>query len=61
MGGEGGVIGSILGAIVMSVIKNGMVLLGVSTYWQQIVLGIIIVIAVVMDLMRKKVASTKNN
>ncbi len=61
MGGEGGVIGSILGAIVMSVIKNGMVLLGVSTYWQQIVLGIIIVIAVVMDLMRKKVASTKNS
>lgn len=61
MGGEGGVIGSILGAIVMSVIKNGMVLLGVSTYWQQIVLGIIIVIAVVMDLMRKKVTMTKNN
>lgn len=59
MGGEGGVIGSILGAIVMSIIKNGMVLLGLSTYWQQIVLGIIIVVAVVMDLMRKRV--TKSN
>ena len=61
MGGEGGVIGSILGAIVMSVIRNGMVLMKVSTYWQQIVLGIIIIVAVILDLMRKKVESTKTD
>lgn len=61
VGGEGGVVGSVLGAIVMSVIRNGMVMLRVSTYWQQVVLGIIVISAVIIDLIRKKMGANRNN
>ena len=61
VGGEGGVIGSVLGAIVMSVIRNGMVMLRVSTYWQQVVLGIIVIVAVIIDLIRKRMEASRNN
>lgn len=59
LGGDGGVIGSILGAIVVSVIRNGMVLLEVSTYWQQIAIGIIIVTAVIIDILRKNLVNKR--
>lgn len=60
-GGSGGVIGSILGAILMGIIKNGLVLLGVSTYWQQIVTGFVVIIAIIMDLTRKQVISKRDS
>jgi len=48
-GGVGGVGGTILGALFMGVINNGLDLLNVSSYYQQIVKGLIIVGAVWMD------------
>ena len=48
-GGVGGVSGTILGALLMGVINNGLDLLNVSSYYQQIVKGVIIVGAVWMD------------
>lgn len=60
-GGSGGVIGSILGAILMGIIKNGLVMLNVSTYWQQIVTGLVVIIAIIMDLTRRKLASKKDS
>ncbi|MCD6339539.1 MAG: ABC transporter permease [Verrucomicrobia bacterium] len=48
-GGVGGVGGSILGALLMGMINNGLDLLNVSSYWQQIVKGAIIVGAVWLD------------
>ncbi len=48
-GGVGGVGGTILGALLMGVINNGLDLLNVSSYYQQIVKGVIIVGAVLLD------------
>ena len=51
-GGVGNIIGPILGAAIMGVLRNGLVLLSVSAYWQQAVIGAVIIIAVTMDKMR---------
>ncbi len=48
-GGIGGVGGTILGALLMGVINNGLDLLNVSSYYQQIAKGVIIILAVWMD------------
>jgi ribose/xylose/arabinose/galactoside ABC-type transport system permease subunit len=48
-GGTGGVGGTMLGALLMGVINNGLDLLNVSSYYQQIVKGLIIVTAVLLD------------
>jgi inositol transport system permease protein len=53
-GGVGGVGGTVLGALLMGVINNGLDLLNVSSYYQQIVKGVIIVGAVWMDRSREK-------
>ena len=51
-GGIGTIWGAVAGALILGVIKNGMTLLGVHAYWQQVVEGVIIVAAVIFD-MRK--------
>ena len=48
-GGSGTVMGAIIGAAIMGVLNNGMVLLNVSAYWQQAVLGVVIIAAVSFD------------
>ena len=48
-GGVGGIGGTMLGALLMGVINNGLDLLNVSSYYQQIVKGLIIVGAVLLD------------
>lgn len=53
-GGKGGVDGTIIGALIMGVIANGLNLLDVDTYWQQVVLGAIIIVAVAIDIHTKK-------
>ena len=52
-GGMGTVFGAICGTLVMSTLKNGMDLLHMNAYWQQIAQGAIIIIAVSMDIMRR--------
>lgn len=54
MGGEGNVVGAIIGALVMASLDNGMVLLNTETYWQQIVKGFILMVAVLIDFQMKK-------
>ena len=53
-GGVGGVGGTIVGALLIGVISNGLVMLGVNAYYQQIVIGVIIVLAVAFDTYAKK-------
>jgi ribose/xylose/arabinose/galactoside ABC-type transport system permease subunit len=48
-GGVGTIFGTIIGALIIGVMNNGLDLLNVSSYWQQIVKGIIIVVAVVLE------------
>jgi len=53
-GGEGTVLGAIVGAAIMGVMQNGMVLMNLSSYLQSVVLGIVLVIAVVYDTLRRR-------
>ena len=53
MGGEGSILGVVLGAAIMGVIRNGLVLLNVSAYWQKAVIGAVLLAAIVLDQLRK--------
>lgn len=48
-GGKGSVWGTVVGALIIGVLNNGLVLLDVSPFWQQVVKGFVILLAVVMD------------
>jgi ribose/xylose/arabinose/galactoside ABC-type transport system permease subunit len=48
MGGEGTILGVLIGAAVMQVLRNGLVLTGVSAYWLQAVQGFVIVVAIMI-------------
>jgi ribose transport system permease protein len=52
MGGAGTVFGSVVGAALIEVIRNSLILLGISTFWQGIFVGSFIVIAVAFDRIR---------
>lgn len=60
-GGEGTIFGAVLGVILINVINSGMVLLNVPVYWQESVIGVILLIAVTIDLLghKKKVKKLK--
>jgi ribose transport system permease protein len=55
-GGKGSIMGTVLGAIIIGVLNNGLVLLNVSPFWQQVVKGFVILLAVIIDK-----ANTKND
>lgn len=53
-GGEGTIIGSVIGAIIMGVLGNGLNLLNVSAFWQRVVMGLVIVFVVIFDQWRRR-------
>ncbi len=53
-GGKGKMIGTIFGVLLLTVLTNGMTLVGINTYWQQVLKGIIIVVSVLVDTKHKK-------
>jgi ribose transport system permease protein len=53
-GGEGRVLGTLIGAFIIAVIQNGMNLTGVESYQQKVVLGLVILGAVLLDLLKKR-------
>lgn len=54
MGGQGTLLGTLIGALIMGVLKNGLNLLGVSAFLQQIVIGAVIIVAVMVDTVFKR-------
>jgi ribose transport system permease protein len=54
-GGEGTVIGTVFGTMIMATIRQGGTLLGVNPFVLEIIVGLLIVIAVLVDKQRKKV------
>ena len=53
-GGRGKVFGTLIGAFIIAVIQNGMNLTGVQSYTQKVVLGIVLLSAVLLDMIKKK-------
>mgnify|MGYP005811098615 CR=1 FL=1 len=53
-GGEGSVIGTLVGAFIMGLLANGSDLLGISPYLQQAIIGAVIILAVTVDELRKR-------
>jgi ribose transport system permease protein len=53
-GGRGGVVGTLVGVLIMGYIRNGLNLLNVSVFWQQVAIGLIILIAVYVDVLRRR-------
>jgi ribose transport system permease protein len=53
-GGEGSIGGTIVGALVISLVRNGLNLFNVPSYWQDFVIGAVIVLAVMLDRWRKR-------
>ncbi len=53
-GGRGSIIGTFFGAMLIGVLRNGLNLLNVNSYVQQVVIGVVILMAVMMDQARKK-------
>ena len=53
-GGKGTIFGTVIGVIIIGVLANGLTLLDVSSYWQQVVKGLIIVVAVLIDTKSRK-------
>jgi len=53
-GGRGKVFGTLIGAFIIAVIQNGMNLTGVQSYTQKVVLGIVLLLAVLLDMLKKR-------
>lgn len=53
-GGEGGVGGTFVGAVIMGVLNNGLNLLDVSAFWQRVIIGAVLVTVVILDQWRRR-------
>ncbi|MGV9852426.1 ABC transporter permease/substrate-binding protein [Streptomyces sp. NPDC003442] len=53
-GGVGKASGTLIGALILAVLRNGLNLLEVSAFWQQVVIGVVIALAVLMDTVRRR-------
>lgn len=54
MGGQGSPLGTLIGAFVIGLLRNGLVLLNISSYWQLVVIGLVILAAVALNQIRRQ-------
>lgn len=57
-GGRGTIIGALIGGCFMGVVENAITILAISAYWEQVITGIIILIAIAIDCIKTKRLST---
>ncbi len=53
-GGEGTILGTIIGAFIISTLTNGLRIMGVAQEWQMVVTGVIVILAVILDILRRR-------
>jgi ribose transport system permease protein len=54
-GGEGTIIGTVIGALIIAVIQNGLVILAINPFWQFVTVGVVIILAVLVDQAKARV------
>lgn len=54
VGGKGSIVGTVIGALIMSVLTNGLRIISVPQEWQNVAIGIVILVAVYLDMLRRK-------
>ncbi len=54
MGGDANLAGTVVGALIIGVVRNGLNLLGVQAFYQRVIIGAVVIIAVAVDMMKKK-------
>ena len=55
-GGKGSIVGTVIGALIISVLNNGLQIMSIPQEWQNVILGLVILVAVYADMARKKAA-----
>ncbi len=58
-GGRGTILGTIVGAFVIGVLRNGMILEGLSSFWQMVITGFVIILAVIIDQVQQQLQERK--
>ncbi len=53
-GGSGSIIGAVIGLLIMAVVNNGLVVIKLDPYWQTVAIGLIMIIAVAIDILRRR-------
>lgn len=53
-GGVGSILGTIIGALIMSVLTNGLQIMSVAQEWRTVIVGVVIIIAVYADILRRR-------
>lgn len=53
-GGVGTLIGTLIGATFMGILSNGIVLLGISSYWERVITGFVVILAILLDFFRAR-------
>lgn len=53
-GGSGSILGAVIGLLIMQVVTSGLVVVGVDPYWQTIAVGVIMIAAVAIDILRRR-------
>ena len=56
-GGRGTIGGTIIGAFVIGILSDGLVMMGVSSFWQMVIKGLVIIVAVVVDQAQRRLQS----
>lgn len=54
LGGRGSILGTVIGALIMSVLVNGLRILSIQTEWQNVVVGVVVLLAVFLDSLRNR-------
>ncbi len=56
-GGRGSIIGTLIGALIVGIFRNGLALSGVDVLWQEFTIGVLVIVAVILDQWIRKVSS----
>lgn len=55
-GGKGSIVGAVIGAMLLGTLNNGMIMLDIQTFWQDVIIGFVLLFAVTLDIIKNRTA-----